>query len=461
MPFSPWPMPPVPETDLASFVLRHAVRLADRPALIDEFPGTSAAGVPSEELDRVITYGELAERVERTARTLAGRTLVPVHLPNGADFVVQLLAGLQAGAAVTTVSPLYTEREVDNHLRIAQTLGAPGDIALMLSSSGTTGLPKVVQLSHRAVVANLCQTAEVFPYAEGERVLGLAPFFHAMGLIVVLLHALASGATVVTMPRFDPEEMLGAIERHGVSQVLIPPPVLKLLAHHPVVDRFDLSSLKIVGSGGAPAGADLTRAATERLGCTCAEGYGITEFGPMVAITPFLEGEVRHGSVGFLMPGTEGQIVDGEVWVRGPQVMSGYLGNPEATAATVDADGWLHTGDLGRFDEDGYLFLGDRLKELIKVKGFQVAPAELEALLRAHPAVADAAVVRVPDPDTGERPKAFVVAAGELDHDELREFVASQVAPYKRIDEIEEIDALPRSPTGKLLRRVLVPEPVA
>lgn len=446
MPFSPWPMPPVPDTDLAAFALRHAVRLADRPALID---------------DRVVTYGELVERVERTAATLAGRTLVPVHVPNGTDFVVQLLAGLRAGAAVTTVSPLYTEREVANHLRIAQTLGTPGDVALLLSSSGTTGLPKVVQLSHRAVVSNLCQTAEVFPYEEGERVLGLAPFFHSMGLIVVLLHALASGATVVTLPQFDPEAMLGAIERHGVSQLLAAPPVVKFLAGSPLVDRYDISSLKVVGSGGASAGADLTRAASERLDCTVAEGYGITEFGPMVAIPPFVTGEIRHGSVGILMPGTEGQIVDGEVWVRGPQVMSGYLGNPEATAATVDADGWLHTGDLGRFDEDGYLFLGDRLKELIKVKGFQVAPAELEAVLCSHPAVADAAVVRVPDPDTGERPKAFVVTRGDLDHDELREFVASQVAPYKRIDEIEEIDALPRSPTGKLLRRLLVAEPVA
>ena len=161
------------------------------------------------------------------------------------------------------------------------------------------------------------------------------------------------------------------------------------------------------------------------------------------------------------MPGTEAQIVDGEVWVRGPQLMRGYMDNPDATEAAIDADGWLHTGDLGRFDEDGYLYLGDRIKELIKVKGFQVAPAELEAVLRSHPAVADAAVVRVPDTEAGERPKAFVVARGPLDHDDLRSFVAAQVAPYKRIDQIEERDALPRSPTGKLLRRMLVAEAVA
>jgi acyl-CoA synthetase (AMP-forming)/AMP-acid ligase II len=446
MPFSPWPMPSVPDVDLASFALRHAVRLAERPALID---------------DRVVTYGELGERVDRAAPALRGRAVVPVQLPNGVEFVVQLLAGLHAGAAVTTVSPLYTEREVTNHMRIVQTLSEPGDIALLLSSSGTTGLPKVVQLSHRAVVANLCQTQAVFPYEEGERVLGLAPFFHAMGLIVVLLHALASGATVVVMPRFDPEAMLTAIEKHGVSQVLIPPPVLRFLAEHPLVERFDLSSLRVVGSGGAPAGAELTRAAAERLDCVVGEGYGITEFGPMVAVSELQPDRVCHGSVGHLMPGTEGKIVDGEVWVRGPQLMSGYLGNPEATAAAIDADGWLHTGDTGRFDDEGHLYLGDRIKELIKVKGFQVAPAELEAVLRSHPAVADAAVVRVPDPETGERPKAFVVARGEIDVDDLRAFVAEQVAEYKRIEEIEEIDALPRSPTGKLLRRLLVAEAVA
>jgi acyl-CoA synthetase (AMP-forming)/AMP-acid ligase II len=166
---------------------------------------------------------------------------------------------------------------------------------------------------------------------------------------------------------------------------------------------------------------------------------------------------IRHGSVGRVMPGTEVKLVEGEVWVRGPHLMAGYLDNAEATAATIDADGWLHTGDLGRFDDDGFLYLGDRLKELIKVKGFQVAPAELEGLLRAHRAVADAAVVGVPDEEAGERPVAFVVARGELDRDELMAYVVAQVAPYKRLRGIEEVDALPRSPTGKLLRRMLVP----
>jgi len=443
MPFSPWAMPDVPDVDLASFALRHAVRLADRPAIIGE---------------RVLTYGELAERA---ARATADGPVVAVRRPNGPEFVVELLGALRAGAAVTPVSPLYTEREAAEQLRLAALLDDPGDTALLLCSSGTTGLPKLGRLSHRAAITSICQLSAAFPYREGERVLGLAPFFHVMGLNCVLLQALSSGATVVTMPRFDMEEMLRTIEQHRISQMLVPPPVLGALAAHPLVDAFDLSSLEVVGCGGAPAAAELEEAAAERLGCVVGQGYGMTEAGPMIAASGTRPPVIRHGSVGRVMPGTEVQIVDGEVWVRGPQLVSGYVGDEAATAATIDADGWLHTDDLGRFDEDGFLFLGDRLKELIKVKGFQVAPAELERLLRAEPAVADVAVVGVPDDAAGERPVAFVVARGELDADELMASVAAQVAPYKQLREVVELDALPRSPTGKLLRRRLVDPAVA
>ena len=441
MPFSSLPLPDVPDADLAAFALRHAVRLAERPALIDG--------------DRTVTYAELA------ARPPAGEGVVPICRPNGAEFVIELLGALRAGATVLPVSPLFTERERAEQAQLAAALEERGDVALLLSSSGTTGLPKLVALSHRAAVTSISQFAVVFPYREGERVLGLAPFFHIMGLSCVLLHALSSGATVVTMPRFDLEEMLATIERHGITQMLVPPPVLGALARHPIVDRFDLSSLRVIGVGGAAASAELERAVEERLGCFVGQGYGMTEAGPMIASPQVDPPDVRHGSVGRLVPGTEAQIVDGEVWVRGPQLMSGYVDNPLATAATLDDEGWLHTGDTGRFDDDGFLWLGDRIKELIKVKGFQVAPAELEALLREHPAVADVAVVGVPDGEAGERPVAFVVARGDLDHDALRAHLDAQVAPYKQLREIVEVEALPRSPTGKLLRRMLVAEAVA
>jgi len=433
------PLPDVPDVDLATFALRHAVRLAERPAVIDG--------------DRVLTYCELAER---TARASTDRAVVSFCRPNGADFVIELLGALRAGAAVAPVSPLYTEREAAQLNAITR---ADDGVALLLSSSGTTGLPKIVQLSHRAVITSICQFASVFPYREGERVLGLAPFFHIMGLSCVLLHALSSGATVVTMPRFDLEDMLRTVSEHRIEQMIVPPPVLTALAHHPLVDSYDLSSLRVVACGAAAASAELERAAADRLGCLVAQGYGMTEAGPMIA-SPIVEPPViRHGSVGRVMPGTEVQVVDGEVWVRGPHLMSGYLDDPEATAATIDPDGWLHTGDTGRFDDDGFLYLGDRLKELIKVNGFQVAPAELEGVLRTHPAVGDAAVVGVPDDEAGERPVAFVVARGELDRDELMAFVAAQVAPYKQLRDVELVDALPHSPTGKLLRRMLVLQP--
>jgi acyl-CoA synthetase (AMP-forming)/AMP-acid ligase II len=505
---SAWPEPEVPELDLVSFVLRHSGRLAGRPAVIDGASG------------RTVTYGELAGGVERVAAGLAARgfgrgDVLALHLPNIPEFPVVFHGALRAGGSVSPASPLFTAAELARQLRstgagLLITVGPlaavareaavqagvddvivlgepsfgelmaaggappesrpdPNEVAVMLSSSGTTGLPKAVQLTHAALVANLVQMAVPFPIEEGERVLGLAPFFHSMGLCCVLNHALASGGAVVALARFDLEVMLRAMETHGVQQALVAPPLLAALARHPRVSSFDLSALRTVGSGGAPAGAALERAVAERLDCLVGQGYGITEASTLVAVSPLADPSlVRPGSVGLLVGGTEAKVVeprsgatmgageDGELWVRGPQLMAGYRDDPEATAATIDADGWLHTGDLGHIDKDGSIFLVDRLKELIKVRGFQVAPAELEAVLVTHPAVVDAAVIGVPDERDGERPKAFVVSRGPLDREELNLYVAERVAPYKRLGAIEEIDELPRSLTGKLLRRVLV-----
>jgi acyl-CoA synthetase (AMP-forming)/AMP-acid ligase II len=505
---SPWPEPEAPGVDLASFVLRHAGRLAGRPAVIDGASG------------RTVTYAELAAGVERVAAGLAARgfgrgDVLALHLPNIPEFPMVLYGGLRAGGSVSPASPLFTSGELASQLRrtrarlvitagplaaVAREAAAqagvddlivlgepsfgelmaaagappesrpdPHEVAVLLSSSGTTGLPKAVQLTHAALVANLVQMAVPFPIEEGERVLGLAPFFHSMGLCCVLNHALANGGTVVALARFDLEVMLRAMETHGVQQALVAPPLLAALAHHPRVTSFDLSALRTVGSGGAPAGAALERAVADRLDCLVGQGYGITEASTLVAVSPLADPSLlRPGSVGLLVGGTEARVVDprsratlaagedGELWVRGPQLMAGYRDDPEATAAAIDDDGWLHTGDLGHIDEDGSIFLVDRLKELIKVRGFQVAPAELEAVLVTHPAVADAAVIGVPDERDGERPKAFLVSRGPLDREELSAYVAERVAPYKRLGEIEEIDELPKSLTGKLLRRVLV-----
>jgi acyl-CoA synthetase (AMP-forming)/AMP-acid ligase II len=243
--------------------------------------------------------------------------------------------------------------------------------------------------------------------------------------------------------------------------------VLKL-AKDPLVDKYDLSSLKMVFSGAAPLGPDLSRECVERIGCGIRQGYGMTETSPVTHSSPADPAKMKLGSIGTAAPNTECRLIDpatgaelgpnqnGELCVRGPQVMKGYLNNPEATARTIDSDNWLHTGDIGYADEDGHFFIVDRVKELIKYKGFQVAPAELEAILLTHPGVADAAVIPCADNEAGEVPKAFVVLKGEVSAEELMDFVAGRVAPHKKIREVEFIEQIPNSLSGKILRRVLI-----
>jgi 4-coumarate--CoA ligase len=244
------------------------------------------------------------------------------------------------------------------------------------------------------------------------------------------------------------------------------------LAKHPIVDSYDLSSLDLIFSGAAPLSAELAIECGNRIGCEVVQGYGMTELSPVSHATP--RGWFKPGSVGVAVPNTEVKIADpmgadlgidadGEVWIRGPQVMKGYLNNEAATKATIDDDGWLHTGDVGHVDADGHLFVVDRLKELIKYKGFQVPPAELEALLLTHPAVADAAVIGLPDDEAGEVPVAFVVRRPDVDVTEaqIQEFVAGQVAHYKQLRRVTFIDAVPKSASGKILRRVLRDQPPA
>jgi len=257
------------------------------------------------------------------------------------------------------------------------------------------------------------------------------------------------------------------IESERVSCAYVVPPIALALAKHPAVDEADLSSLRMVMSGAAPLGPELTELLAERLGVPVTQGYGMTELSPVSHFCP-LDG-IKPGTIGPGVPGTESRIVDpesgldvtegerGELWVRGPQVMAGYLNNDEATAATIGPDGWLRTGDIAIVDEDGYYTIVDRLKELIKYKGYQVPPAELEAVLIAHPAVADCAVIGVPDEEAGELPKGFVVIAegAEVSDEELLEHVAAQVSPQKRLRILERIDAIPKSASGKILRREL------
>ena len=393
--------------------------------------------------------------------------MLALWAPNSPEWAIAALGAMAAGATVTGVSPACVERELAAQLadsgasilvaaadllEVARTacvrevialddveregaapvvaLDASRAVALLPYSSGTTGLPKGVMLTHANVAVGVAQARAALKLGPRDTVVAVAPFAHVMGFIITLGTALTSGATLVTLPRFAFEPYLELVERHRATVLIVPPPVMAALAGHPALDAHDLSSLEFVVAGGAPVPAEIQRAVGERLpGVVVRIGYGLTET-TATATAPDRERDVAPGSVGRAMPGTELRVVDpqsgadlgpgerGELWVRGPQTMAGYLGRPDAGAAMIDADGWLRTGDLVVVDDDGQVFIVDRLKELIKVNALQVAPAELEALLVSHPAIADAAVVARPDDACGEVPVAVVVAREPLDADD-------------------------------------------
>ncbi len=508
----PSPYPPVPDPGgtITERVFRdHAGHEGD-PALIDGPTG------------RVLTFGALREGVMRFAGGLAQRgygpgAVVAILAPNIPEYATVFHAVAWAGGTLTTINPTYTPAEVRHQLTdsgaqllvtipqfldtakdsvagtgvreiavlgeaagalpLAELMGAPQAMqapvdreshAMVLPySSGTTGLPKGVMLSHRNLVMNVEQAIGAVRLERGERTVAFLPFFHIYGQTVFLNLCLARGTVPVTMPRFELPEFLRLVSEHGTSRVWCVPPVALALAKHPLVDEFDLSALRHVCSAAAPADATLTEAVASRLGTKAAQAYGMTELSPISHISP--DDAAKPGSSGVAVPSTECRIVDpetgedrargeqGELWVRGPQVMLGYHNRPDATAATITPDGWLRTGDIALIDGDGHLFIRDRVKELIKVKGFQVAPAEVEAVLVSHPGVADAGVIGAPDADAGEVPIAFVVRApGAVpDELELRAHCEERLAHYKHPREFRFVEAIPKSASGKILRRVL------
>jgi acyl-CoA synthetase (AMP-forming)/AMP-acid ligase II len=505
---SPYPDVEVPDVSLPDLVLGDAPARGGRPALIDGPSG------------RVVTYAGLADAVERTAAGLHAAgfrkgEVAAICAPNCVEYPVAFLAIARLGGTVTPVNPALTAAEMakqltdagavvafttgelagrvadagcgrlrqvvhldgDSFAALARTEGSPppvaidpaGDVVALPYSSGTTGTPKGVMLTHRNLVASLRQMHPVEATTDQDVTAAVLPFFHVYGLVVVLGLGLYRGATLVVFPRFQLEELLAAVERWRVTRLPLVPPILLRLARDPVVDRHDLRSVRVVISGAAPLAPDLAREVATRLGCLVKQGYGMTELSPVSHMQPE-DGSSPPGAVGVLHASTECRLVDpatlqdvapgepGELWVRGPQVMKGYLNRPEATAEMITPDGWLRTGDVGTIDTGGNLTVVDRLKELIKYKGYQVAPAELEALLLTHPAVADAAVVRRPDEEAGEVPKAFVVRrpGASLTAEELMAFVAERVAHYKRVRAVEFVPEIPRSPAGKILRRALV-----
>ncbi len=509
---SPYPDVEIPETPLTPFVLRRTEALKDKPALIDGPTGRS------------YTYGQLAGAIRLAAGGLHQRgfrkgEVVAIFSPNIPEYVIAFHAVSLAGGIITTVNPLYTADELATQLRdagarflltipqfldkakeaaakarvqevfvfgeaegatpVAALLQSDGqlpdvsirpreDVVALPYSSGTTGLPKGVMLTHYNFVANICQTERFLPSGAQETLIAVLPFYHSYGLTVLMNIVMYLGLTVVTIPRFDLEQFLQIVQKYGVTRAHLVPPIVLALAKHPLVDQYDLSKLKGITSGAAPLDLKVATACANRLDCLVAQGYGLTETSPVVTAPTDDPQTVRPGSAGQLIANTECKVVDpasgreleareqGEIWIRGPQVMKGYWKRPDATAETIDGEGWLHTGDIGYVDPDGYLYVVDRLKELIKYKGFQVAPAELEGLLLSHPSIADAAVIPVPDEEAGEIPKAFVVLKGEITPDEIMAFVAQRVSPHKKIRRVEVVQQIPKALSGKILRRVLV-----
>ena len=506
---SPLPDVEIPDLPLTSYVLAGAAGQQDKPALVDGVSGQALSYAGLESAIRSLAGGLVASGFEKG-------DVLALMAPNAPEYAVVFHAAAMAGGAVTTINPSYTETELHHQLRdsdaqilvtipslvaaasrgcagtqvaelyaLGEAEGAkplaglygpplaehvpvgPDDVVALPYSSGTTGLCKGVMLTQRNMVANIAQMLATLQIRPDERLVAVLPFFHIYGMQVMMNCGLSAGATVVTLPRFDLEQFLRVHQDYRLTRSFAAPPIVLALAKQPLVDEFDLSMLTQIVCAAAPLKADLAEECAKRLDCEVVQAYGMTELSPASHVTP--PGWFRPGSVGVTVPNTQTRIVDpltgadvgigeeGEIWVSGPQVMKGYLNNPQATAAMIDSDGWLRTGDLGHVDADGHLYVVDRLKELIKYKGFQVPPAELEAVLLRHPDVTDAAVVGLPDEEAGEIPVGYVTLrpGASASPEEIRQFVAGQVASYKQLRRLEVIEAIPKSASGKILRRVL------
>ncbi|XP_041012318.1 4-coumarate--CoA ligase 2-like isoform X1 [Juglans microcarpa x Juglans regia] len=511
---------------LHTYCFEHLSEFSDRPCLIVGSTGKSYTFAETHLISQKVAAGLFNLGIRKG-------DAIMILLQNCAEFVFSFIGASMLGAVTTTANPFYTSAEVFKQFRASRakliisqshyvdklrepaedypklgedltviTVDDPPEKCLHFSvlseaneseiptvsidpedpvalpfSSGTTGLPKGVVLTHKSLITSVAQQVDGENpnlYLKPEDVvLCVLPLFHIYSLNSVLLCSLRVGAAVLLMQKFEIGSLLELIQRHRISVVAVVPPLVLALAKNPIVDKFDLSSIRVVLSGAAPLGKELEEALQSRIPqAIFGQGYGMTEAGPVLSMClgfakqPF---PTKSGSCGTVVRNAELKVIDpetgssfgfnqpGEICIRGSQIMKGYLNDPEATASTIDDEGWLHTGDIGYVDDDYEIFIVDRVKELIKFKGFQVPPAELEALLVSHPSIADAAVIPQKNDVAGEVPVAFVVRSNgfELTEEAVKEFVAKQVVFYKRLHKVYFVHAIPKSPSGKILRKDL------
>jgi long-chain acyl-CoA synthetase len=494
---------------------RSAARVPDKPATV--FHGQSLTFRELDALSNSLANGLRALGVAKGDR-------VALFMTNRPEYLISFEAVSKVGAVITPINPAYHEQELAYQLNDAEArvlivhpdrlaivaairdriptvehilvlgpardgmeswyalvdrhpatrppevgLDVERDLIALPYSSGTTGLPKGVMLSHRNLVSNNIQCTSAGRLGERDVLLLFLPFYHIYGTMLMGA-SVACGATMCIMERFDATTALTLTAEHRVTLFYAVPPVLLALTQYPDLARYDLSSVRYIMSGAAPLPPEVARRMQELTGIRVLQGYGLTEASPITHLNPVDDPQrIRLESVGWRVSDQEEKIVDpedptrelgpgedGELLVRGPHVMQGYWKAPDETARAL-RDGWLHTGDIAHRDEQGYVYLVDRKKEMIKYKGFGIAPAELEALLHEHPDVADCAVVGKKDADAGEIPCAFVVvrSGASIVAEELMGFVAGRVAGYKQIRAVEFVDAIPKNPSGKILRRLL------
>ncbi|CAH1783073.1 unnamed protein product [Owenia fusiformis] len=515
---SPYPNIAIPDNvPFVHYLLQEFKQYGDQVAMIDAVNDKHS-----------YTYNELIDAVTKVASALTKQGMKKgdvcvIYSPNIPEYPIIYMAVAAIGGIVSAANPVYTSEELlyqldhsgatmlvtvpmfadkareaaKNYGKIKQMIvfgesegfqpfsqlmdddrsaytenieiDTNNDLLALPYSSGTTGLPKGVMLSHYNIISNIEQLRQ--PYMMGydnETFLGVLPFFHIYGQVVVLFTGLICGSKIVTMPKFDPQVYLNSIEKHRATMLHIIPPLVLFLTQSPEVHDIDISTVNDVFCAAAPLGKTLAEDFTVKMKCDrLRQGYGLTETSPVTHCNPKENWVIS--SIGVPVPNTDAKIVDvetgeklgpnqdGELCVRGPQVMKGYLKNKEATDKTI-IDGWLHTGDIARFADDGHTYIVDRLKELIKYKGFQVAPAELEDLLVKHPSIADAAVIGIPDERAGELPRAYVVLnpGQDMDPDEVASYIEQKVAPTKKLrGGVEIVSEIPKSASGKILRRFL------